>query len=252
MAFLNQNTLLTGEGALKQGDEIVRVFDLPADGKPLKFDDAKQILHPTADAKSQSQRLRQFLRPGFYFHCPVRKSPTAPMTRPGCSKPISRATELYDELKPFVQNKAVTKIDALLGIASVYHGFLVLGPRRRNEKPDAKGRHQSLLAFYNAKSGNLLMSLPTGLHDITGLAYSPKSGRLYAVDFAWDDPSQGGLYRLDAATIDNRSGVKAVKMTSLDKPSALVFASDNVLYVTTFGSLPPNRNPTSPPSPASS
>ena len=209
---------------------------MPTDGKPLKFDDAKQMLHPTADPKANVKGSGNFFGLASTSTA-LFVSAHGPDDTAWVLKADLKSGGTYDELKPFVQNKAVTKIDALLGIV-VYHGFLVLGPRSANEKSDAKGRHQSLLAFYSAKSGNLLMSLPTGRHDITGLAYSPKSGRLYAVDFAWDDPAQGGLYRLDAATVDNQAGVKAVKMTSLDKPSTLVFSSDNVLYVTTFGSLP--------------
>ncbi len=145
----------------------------------------------------------------------------------------------FGELRPFVQTKAASRIDALLGIVYNRHGFMVLAPRDDDGK-SAGSRHrpQSVLSFYNVKNWNLLMSLPIELHNVTGLAYSPKSGRLYAVDFAWDDPTQGGLYRLDAAAIDGQSGVKAVKMTVLDKPCAMSFTSDNVLYVTAFGSIP--------------
>ena len=42
------------------------------------------------------------------------------------------------------------------------------------------------------------MNLETRLYDITGLAYSPKTGLLYATDFAWMQTDEGGLFRLDA------------------------------------------------------
>jgi hypothetical protein len=146
---------------------------------------------------------------------------------------------------PFIDLKARNKIDALIGIAVNKRGFIVLGPRNSDSKTgstekasDDNKPRASALAFFSSKTGNLLMSLPTNLHDITGLAYSPKSSRLYAVDFAWDDPKQGALYRLDAATVEGRSTVKAIKLAALDKPSALAFAADNTLYVTVFGSIP--------------
>src|SRR5262249_4189782 len=89
----------------------------------------------------------------------------------------------------------------------------------------------SLLSFYSAKTGKLLMNLETKLYDITGLAYSPKTGLLYATDFAWMKPDEGGLFRLDAAP----GGVKVTKIASLDKPTALSFAPDGTLYLTVVG-----------------
>jgi hypothetical protein len=56
--------------------------------------------------------------------------------------------------------------------------------------------YDALLSFYDARDGRLLYNEPTGLHDIIALTYSPK-GHLYALDFAWTDLSQGGLFRLD-------------------------------------------------------
>ena len=93
--------------------------------------------------------------------------------------------------------------------------------------------NDGLLTFYNAKDGKLLYNQPTGLHDITALAYSPK-GHLYALDFAWNDLSQGGLFRLDN---DGDGGVNAVKIKSLDKPTAMAFGSDGSLYITLIGSV---------------
>src|SRR5690606_13882061 len=82
----------------------------------------------------------------------------------------------------------------------------------------------SLLTFYDVKEKSLLMSLPTGLSDIVGLAYSPQTGRLYAVDFSWHDPSKGGLFRIDAVRVDGKQAAKATKIVDLMKPTALAFA----------------------------
>jgi glucose/arabinose dehydrogenase len=75
----------------------------------------------------------------------------------------------------------------------------------------------------------------TGLYDIADLAYSPKSGKLYVVDFAWMDTSKGGLFRLDVKQDGDAMKVTAEKILSLDKPSALAFSPDGTLYVTVFG-----------------
>ena len=89
------------------------------------------------------------------------------------------------------------------------------------------------LTFYSAKTGRrLLQNDETGLYDITGLAYSPKTGLLYATDFAWMAPDEGGLFRLDAAA---HGGAEGTKIASLDKPTALAFAPDGTLYITVVG-----------------
>ncbi|MBM3204206.1 hypothetical protein FJZ55_09935, partial [Candidatus Woesearchaeota archaeon] len=72
----------------------------------------------------------------------------------------------------------------------------------------------------------------TGLHDITGLAYSP-SGKLYATDFAWAEEikTQGGLFEL----VIEGEEVKPKKVLSLDRPTSLAFDKDGALYITVFG-----------------
>jgi hypothetical protein len=74
----------------------------------------------------------------------------------------------------------------------------------------------------------LLLNLKTELHDITGLAYSPR-GQLYAVDFAWLDTTQGGLFQL---LKDEAKGIRTKKILPLDKPTAMAFGPDGALYVT--------------------
>jgi hypothetical protein len=94
--------------------------------------------------------------------------------------------------------------------------------------------NDSLLTFYNPKNGKMLANMPTGLFDISAVAYSPK-GQLYALDFAWMDATEGGLFQLIATRDGDKQAVKAEKVTSLDKPSAMVFGEDGALYITVFG-----------------
>ena len=71
------------------------------------------------------------------------------------------------------------------------------------------------------------------MHDITGLAYSPKTGKLYATDFAWAEEvkTTGGLFEL----VIEGDEVKPKKLLSLDRPTALAFDKEGALYITVFG-----------------
>src|SRR5207302_789623 len=70
-----------------------------------------------------------------------------------------------------------------------------------------KGK-DSLLLIYDPANGKPLAKMETGLYDISGLAYHPKSKKLYAVDFAWEAPKEGGLFRLDVTGEGENAKVK--------------------------------------------
>jgi glucose/arabinose dehydrogenase len=102
--------------------------------------------------------------------------------------------------------------------------------------------HDSLLTFYSAKTGMKIMNLETGLYDISGLAYSPKTKLLYATDFAWMADSEGGLFRLDSDPKNAATSLKTVKIAGLDKPTAMAFAPDGTLYITVVGPKKADEN----------
>ena len=132
----------------------------------------------------------------------------------------------FGKLERWLPTKEMVEVDAPVGIAISKQGDIVVGQFGENNKPN-----DSLLTFYSAKTGKMLMNLETKLYDITGLAYSPKTGLLYATDFAWMKTDEGGLFRLDASG----NSVKTTKIASLDKPTALAFAPDGTLYITVIG-----------------
>jgi DNA-binding beta-propeller fold protein YncE len=130
----------------------------------------------------------------------------------------------------FLATKEATGVDAPVGVAvQPEANNLVVGQMGEITVPN-----DSLLTFYNPKTGKMIMNLPTGLFDISGLAYSPKR-QLYATDFAWMDTTEGGLFQIVAQREGDKQGVKAEKIAALDKPTALAFGADGALYITVIG-----------------
>jgi len=218
-------SLIVGDGGFKDGEECVRVYTMPEAGKPaLNFDkDATAKLGPLAPAEG-------VLGEGNLYAIAV--TPTALyVTCNGDDTKgwVARATiegTKYGKLERYLPTKEMVEVDAPVGITINKQGDIVVGQFGENNKPK-----DSLLSFYSAKTGKLLKNDETGLYDITALAYSPKTGLLYATDFAWMKTDEGGLFRIDAA----QTGVKATKIVSLDKPTALAFAPDGTLYITVIG-----------------
>jgi hypothetical protein len=223
LTFLDQNTLVVGGGDQKDGAELLRVFDMSSD-EPQTPDSAKYSLGPIGpgDASEKGE--------GNFYGVVASNTAIYTSSNGDDTKGWVLRSELTDgvpgELTPFIATKvALEDTDAPVGIALNRDGQLVVGQMGEINKP-----HDSLYTVYDPESGELLARAETGLYDIAGLAYSP-SGKLYAVDFAWMAPEEGGLFRLDVTD----TTVEAVKIASLDKPTALAFTPDGRLYVSLIG-----------------
>ncbi|MFO0897559.1 MAG: hypothetical protein U0836_09060 [Pirellulales bacterium] len=101
-------------------------------------------------------------------------------------------------------------------------GELVLGLAGKTE--DAL---DSRVLFCGARTGRTLLAAAVELRDLIDLAYSPKTGRLYAADFSAAAPGEGGIFRLDATA---EGGVKPVRVATLTQPTALAVGDDGALY----------------------
>lgn len=229
LGFVDESTLVVGGGDLPDAEELVYVFTLPKDGKAVTVDDATAKLGPIAAGEASGKGEGNFYgvavgSEGVYF------SSNGDDTKGWILQAKLKDGKL-ENLEPYIATKEATDVDAPVGLTMhPTKPYLVVGQMGEITKPK-----DGLLTFYRTTDGKMLMNLETGLFDITALAYSPR-GRLYALDFAWMDDKEGGLYRLDKTLDENgKQGVKPVKVLSLDKPTAMAFAEDGTLYVTVIG-----------------
>jgi DNA-binding beta-propeller fold protein YncE len=229
MVFLDKDTLAVGDGGYKDGEEYVRIFTVPAAGaKALDFDkDAKEKIGPLAadgDIKPEGNLYGLAATPtGIYITC------NGDDTKGWVAK-IERNGTKFGKLMRSIATKEETEVDAPVAITINAEGQIVVGQMGEINKPK-----DGLLTFYSAKTGKKLLNVETGLFDITGLAYAPKSGLLYATDFAWMEAAEGGLFRLDQENKGGKQTVKTTKIAKLDKPTALAFADDGSVYITIIG-----------------
>lgn len=226
VAFIDDEHLVVGDGSQVDTDEVIRVYEIgekPPE-RPVRADDAEVTLGPlksTEELKAEGNYYGVAATDGAVF-----ASANGDDTKGWIVRAQLDADGHPENLERFIATKEAVMVDAPVALTVNSDGDLVVGQCGEVNIPG-----DSLLSIYDPKSGDLKANYETGLHDITGLAYSPATGKLYATDFAWMAPAEGALYELtvsgDACT--------AKKLFDLDKPTALAFDKEGNLYVTIFG-----------------
>jgi hypothetical protein len=229
LGFLEDGRLVVGGGGQKDGEETVRLYKIgdAAPEKSLEESAAEQTIGPIAPGEQSTTGE------GNFYAVAVGADAVYYSSNGDDTKGWVLRSELKDgklgELTMWLATKPLVNVDAPVPITlSPDKSELVVGQGGEVNVPG-----DSLLTKYDPASGELKFSAPAGgLSDLTGLAYSPKSGKLYATDFAWAETDKGGLFEL---VIESET-VKATKILSLDKPTALAFDKEGRLWVTVFGS----------------
>lgn len=234
VAFLDEKHLVVGDGSRPDPEELVRVYEIGQEPpeKPQKEDAAKHTLGPIS-ADNEKTKSGE----GNYYGVAIGAGAIFVTANGDDTKGWVAKAAIKDgkpqELKLSIATKEAVGVDAPVPATFSPDGDLVIGQMGEISKPG-----DSLLTTYNPKNGKLKKKWETGLSDIAGIAYSPKSGKLYATDFAWldaakedDAEKQGGLYELQ---IDG-DNVEAKKVLQLDKPTGIDFDKDGNLYIAVFG-----------------
>ncbi len=227
LAFIDKNTLVVGGGGKPDGEELLRVYTVPEVGQPAIQADKMDVsftLPEEGEMKGEGNFYGLAIKGNHIF-----------VTCNGDDTKgwVSRATITDGKVtgfERFLATKEATEVDAPVAVTISPRGELVIGQMGEINIPS-----DGLLTFYNANNGKMLLNLETGLHDITGLVYSPQ-GQLYATDFAWIDNAAGGLFHLISKVVEGQQSIEAKKIASLDKPTAMAFGPDGALYITVIGS----------------
>jgi len=229
LAFLTRTKLVVCGGGQQSTPGLLSVYLLPDDSSAVdaaKPDHAAGPIH-AGDSLTNSKRV--------FFG--VAKTESALFsTWAGASEGWILKSGIEANRLAYLQPLVTPEQSASLGVPtglainpSPRPPFLVVAYRGNFETP-----RDSTLAFYRSADASLVMSLETGLHDISALAYSP-TGQLYAADFAKNEEQSGGIYRLDDAYLAGQQTCQAVKVAAIPRPTALAFTPAGILYVTAFG-----------------
>jgi DNA-binding beta-propeller fold protein YncE len=224
LLFLDKKTLVVGDGSMPDGQELLRVFELKDDGKPVKAEEMKASfsLAEEGEVKGEGNFYALAATPdAIYVTC------NGDDTKGWVSKAAFKGTEV-GPFERYLATKEATQVDAPVGITVSPEGYLVVGQMGEITVPN-----DSLITFYDAASKEMLLNLKTNLHDITAIAYSPRK-QLYVLDFAWADTTQGGLFQV-LKDESSETGMRTKKIMSLDKPTAMAFDADGALYITVIG-----------------
>ena len=228
-ALWGTDRLIVPDGSLPDGEELVRIYkiadELPA--KPRKATETEFALGPI---KGNSEA--NYKGEGNYYGAVVWNDTIYVTANGDDTKGWVVTSKIVDgkpgDLTGAIATKEATQVDAPVAITITPDGTsLVVGQMGEVNVPG-----DSLLTMYD-REGKLTKNYKTSLNDITGLAYSPKTGKLYATDFAWAEEIKmnGGLFEL----VIEGEEVKPKKILSLDRPTALAFDKEGALYITVFG-----------------
>lgn len=226
LTFLSKNVLVVGDGGKPDGEELLRIYELPEDGSPLPVDTMKASFSLPAvdDIKGEGN---------FYGVAATKDAIYVTCNGDDTKGWVAKCDIKDDGFGPFtrfIATKEAVEVDAPVAVTIDGRGNVVIGQMGEINVPN-----DGLLTFYNPKTGEMLANFTTGLSDITALAYHPKTGRLYATDFSWADVAQGGLFELISKGPENKTEAANEKVLPLMKPTAAVFDAEGRLYVTILG-----------------
>lgn len=236
VGYVDQYTVLTADwgqaGTPTSGSNkpAIRTFKLELGATPVQAIDKASSTASTNFAGETMADPRQFTSLLYFIdtaYLASRREGASILVR--CPVASNKVTEL----KPFVDVSKFSDAGGQSSLAMSPRGELLLALAGQNDKA-----RDSQLLFVHPVTGTLLLNLAVPLYDTQAIQYqrTPRGAQgLFALDFAEADPSEGGLYRLDAVSEKGRDVIKPVPVLKLDRPTSLACDEDGVFYVTILG-----------------
>jgi hypothetical protein len=228
LAFINKYTLAVGGGGLPAGEDTIGVYRISQVGA-IDAADILQQLGPLPGNPEAKQAVGNFFG--------LAATPSALLV--ACDSAdkrgwIAKADVTggnLEKLAPFVKPDDTLNLEGPTSIAIGRRGEMIVSQMGEPNVPS-----DSHLTFYELQTGKAYLDVAAKLNDVVSIAVSPQSGRIYALDFSWMAPNEGGLYRLDLTKDGDEWICKPALLMPLDRPSAMAFSPDGELFITTFGS----------------
>lgn len=228
LCFLNKYALVVGEGGQPDGKDVISIYRPPHAGAIESSETLDQLGPIGSSANSPAGE-------GNFFGVAATDNALFVLLNGEGSNGWIAKANLTDgmpgDLTLLSNTLADTKVGRPLAIGIGRQGQLILGHAGDYNTPN-----DSIMTVYDPNNGKLLMNVSTQLHDIVGLALSPQTGRIYALDYSWIAPEEGGLYRLDLGKDGNEMICRPTLLMNLNRPTGLAFAEDGTLFITTSGS----------------
>jgi hypothetical protein len=226
LIFLDHTRLVVAGGD-GEGKPFVRLYEVGDSNDKLLAENSKQSIDlPKGDDAKGIRSFHDLVRtlPNDKVADVLVAAANGERGPAGIWKIAVRANTLGD-IAPFAAAKSKVNQTAIGGTAIANPGFIAIAAGSDDDSKNA-----SVLRFLNPADGRVILQAKTGLSEIVGLAYSPTTGNLFAAD-----GKTGAVYRLDDSGDSDNPACKAVKIADIARPTALVFAADGSLFVTSLG-----------------
>lgn len=228
LAMIDKQTVVVFDGGAAEGLDAARVYRIPEASQP-PVDYAAPLAKLGPFTARGAQRSAVGLGAVAWNQSAVALGGSADEPQGWLYRAI-RTGEKWHAATQLIATRELVGRGSPAALATSPRGEVVVGQAGTLDQPG-----DSLLSFYNLNSGRLLLSLPTGLHDIVAVDYSPKTGQLYALDLAWNRPADAGLYQLVSAFKDGLPAMTTRKIVALERPVALAFRGDGELLIASLG-----------------
>lgn len=231
--FFLDHTRLVVTGGDENSKPFLRLYDLSDSDTALKAEDHKQDVELPRIVNDSTVSVLRFYnlartQPNDRVADTIVVAAAGERESAGLWKVAVRANTLGDSAQFDVADDS-DALGAIGGIAVGSEGYIVVACGR-----ESGSLQPNTLKYLSPINGHIVLDIETKLQRIAALAYSPKTGSLYAANSAPVDKG-GGVYRIDDASEPGKPACVAVKIAKAARPTALAFGPDGMLYVTVLG-----------------